>query len=705
PAELTAQIKAMIRLGRAERLLRMKTEQLEFSLDKKSLELKESEERFRVLVQNHPDTIIVNIDGKFAYVNPAGLQLYAASKKEDLLGRLMLDHIRPEDRDLVTERMHKVLITGITLKPNDVYIIRLDGTKVPVTANGVRIIYGGKPAILSVLRDITERKRLEDAQLFLIQYGLVHSGEDFFQSLARYLAENLDMDYVCIDRLEGDLLAARTLAVYFDGKFEDNVTYTLKDTPCGDVVGKTICCFPRVVRQIFPKDIVLQEMVAESYVGTTLWSSTGQPIGLIAIIGRKPLENPQLAESILRLVAVRAAGELERQQAEDEKAKLEKQLIQAQKMEAIGTLAGGIAHDFNNILAAILGYTELAMMDIPEGMAVRGMLEQVTKAGHRAKDLIQQILSFSRRTTQERKPIQLTFITKETLKFLRASLPTTIEIRQNFDPGVGTVLADPTQIHQVLTNLCANAAHAMREKGGILEVKLTQVDLDEQAAAQLEGLPPGIYQQLTIADTGHGMDQSIIERIFEPFFTTKGPGEGTGMGLSVVYGIVKDHGGAIKVYSEAGKGSVFHIFLPSVPATFEDISSVAIAPLAAGTERILLVDDEEALAAVGRGILMHLGYRVTSLTSSLEALEVFRTDPTAFDLILTDQTMPKMTGIELARAAMKIRPDIPIILCTGFSQQVSAEMALGMGIKRFLMKPLVLREVAEVIRVVLDNKN
>lgn len=393
----------------------------------------------------------------------------------------------------------------------------------------------------------------------------------------------------------------------------------------------------------------------------------------------------------------------EAQNAEAERRRIESQLRQARKMEAIGTLAGGIAHDFNNILAAVLGYTELALKDIPQDSRAKERLEQVLKAAYRAKSLVKQILSFSRQTEQKQKPLQIGPLAEEALEFLRASLPTTIEIRQNMETHSGMVLADPTQMHQMLMNLCSNAAHAMRESGGVLEVNLTEVRLDAEAAARSADLGPGVYQKITVSDTGQGMDQETMDRIFEPFFTTKGPGQGTGMGLAVVHGIVKGHGGAMTVWSEPGKGAIFHVFLPLIKGETVDQPLADAGPVSRGAERVLFVDDEEALAALGHDMLEYLGYQVTSLTSSLEALELFRKEPGSFDLMITDQTMPCMTGDELARSILAVRPDIPIILCTGFSEKVTVDEALEIGVKKFLMKPLAVRKVAEVIREVLDS--
>jgi PAS domain S-box-containing protein len=386
--------------------------------------------------------------------------------------------------------------------------------------------------------------------------------------------------------------------------------------------------------------------------------------------------------------------------------RLERELRQSHKMEAIGTLAGGIAHDFNNILMAIIGYTEMALYKIPEGTAqVRRDLEQVLKAGYRARDLVNQILTFSHQSDQERKVIDIVPTIKEALKLLRSSLPSTIEIRQDIaiSPEKRVILADPTQIHQVLMNLCTNAAHAMRDKGGILSVSLSNVKADAYLVSRHPDMKPGPYVRLTVGDTGHGVDPSILERIFDPYFTTKGPGEGTGMGLAVVQGIVKRHGGMITVHSEIGKGTTFHAFFPRIE---QEIAPEAMVTemLPTGSERILFVDDEKPLVDLGKGMLESLGYSVTIKTNSLEALETFRAKPDAFDLIITDVTMPGMTGIELVRQLMAIRPDIPIILCTGFSELINEKQAKEMGIKEFVMKPFVIGKHAKTIRKVLEQK-
>lgn len=368
--------------------------------------------------------------------------------------------------------------------------------------------------------------------------------------------------------------------------------------------------------------------------------------------------------------------------------RLREQLEQAQKMEAIGRLAGGIAHDFNNILAVITGYIELALDDIPVEMHAHQDIQQVLIASNRARELVTQILTFSRRSGQEQKPLILAPIINEALKLLRSSLPATIEIRKNIGDESGIVLADPTHIHQVMMNLCTNAAYAMQENGGMLEVSLEEIYLDEKAASLFNDLGAGDYIKLTVSDTGHGIKPAVIKRIFEPYFTTKPRGKGSGMGLAVTHGIVKGCGGDIKVYSEVGKGTTFHILLPVVRAMEEmDIPGETEIPRG-NNEHILLVDDEDMLVEVEQQALIKLGYRVTTFTDSREALAGFRSQPDRYQLVITDLTMPHMTGVQLAAELQRIRPGLPVILCTGFSEAITLEQVKNLGISDLLMKPI-----------------
>jgi len=383
-----------------------------------------------------------------------------------------------------------------------------------------------------------------------------------------------------------------------------------------------------------------------------------------------------------------------------ERKRMEKELIQAHKMEAIGTLAGGIAHDFNNILTAIIGYAEIGLYkkNITEDK-IRNCFEQVHNGGERARDLVGQILTFSRQQEQKRGPINVGTIVKEALKLMQATLPKNIDIRSFIKTRKDIVLADPTQIHQILMNLCTNAAHAMKEKGGELEVQLDNGAYDQR---RTDDTGAALSLHLSVKDTGTGMAPDIMERIFDPYFTTKVPGEGTGMGLSVVHGIVKNHGGALHVESDIGKGSTFHIYLPVMQRDNQEGGRPAHdAPM--GSERILFVDDEEPIKELAETMLDLLGYTVVACTSSRAALELFREQPEGFDLVITDQTMPDLTGLELTKELIRIRSDIPIILCTGFSELITEKTVKDLGINELFMKPIVMHEMADCIKRVITR--
>ncbi len=384
--------------------------------------------------------------------------------------------------------------------------------------------------------------------------------------------------------------------------------------------------------------------------------------------------------------------------------KMEEQLRQAQKMDSIGTLAGGIAHDFNNILTSILGYTELSIDRVKNAdHNVLDYLEIVQHAGNRARDLVYQILQFSRSTDINFKPIEIRLIVKEALKLLRALLPATIEIKQKIQPVTEKVMADESQIHQALMNLCTNAFHAMREEGGILHVEL----LKEEVKAPImcrhgSQIAPGTYVVLLIKDTGCGMDNGMLQRIFEPYYTTNAPGEGTGLGLAVTNGIVKNHKGEICVESTIGVGSIFKLYFPFISEP-EETKNLEGMPIKSGNEIILLVDDEEFFVDFGANVFTGLGYDVITATDSLKALEIFTSQPDRFDLVITDQTMPKMTGLELSRKLRAIRPNLPIIICTGFSESISGKTADQIGVSHILYKPPTIRDLALAARKVIDN--
>ena len=384
-------------------------------------------------------------------------------------------------------------------------------------------------------------------------------------------------------------------------------------------------------------------------------------------------------------------------------ARSEKQLQQVMKLQAIGTLAGGIAHDFNNILFPIVGYTELTMDDIPKDSQARKNLEEVLKATNRAKGLVQQILTFSRQNGQELKSLKVQTLIKEALKLLRATIPSSIEIISSIDEECGLVRGDPTQIHQVIMNLCTNAYHALQDNSGKIEVYLKEANLSYEQSSERIGMKVGRHLELIVKDNGHGMTHQVMERIFDPYYTTKELGKGTGLGLSVIHGIIKNHGGDISVSSQPDVGSTFSVYLPIIDDIDVEIEPIRTAGVTKGNERILLIDDEEQIIDLERRILERLGYKVTSKTDSEEALQEFSAQPDGFDLVITDMTMPKINGDRLARKLMDINPQIPVILCTGFNEAITEEKALSMGIGKFVMKPIVKDELAYTVRTVLDN--
>ncbi len=387
--------------------------------------------------------------------------------------------------------------------------------------------------------------------------------------------------------------------------------------------------------------------------------------------------------------------------AEDERAKLELQARRLQKLEAIGTLAGGIAHDFNNILGAILGYAELAAMDLPEESPSAKELEQVLYAAERGKELVKQILTFSRTAEQEFKPLRIQLVVREALKLLRATIPTTVEIEFDLDTDAGIILADQTQIHQVVMNLCTNAYQALEENSGKIRISLEKVDIRDEEITDPDAIYEEQYTKLSVEDTGCGMDAIMIERIFDPFFTTKSVGQGTGMGLAVVHGIVKSHKGFLHVDSEPDKGAVFRVYFPRID---EQVTDVALREkrIPQGTEHIMFVDDEEQLVKIGNLMLGKMGYTVDSFADSQTALEAFIASPDKYDLVITDQTMPQITGMELASRMMAIRSDLPVILVSGFSNSVTPERVKEIGIREYLMKPVSALDFGKSIRRALD---
>jgi PAS domain S-box-containing protein len=635
--------------------------------------LEESENRFRKIIETQGEGVAkVDLHERFIYANPAAESIFGV-KPGELLGRNLEEFVEPEEFHRVVKQTEKRQRGEKSVY--ELEILRPDKQECMILLTVSPFYYDQKifKGSLATFRDITERKRAEEE---------VKEQKEILKAVIESSSDGI----LVVDERAGMTIANERF--YKMWHIPGELKKTRDHTKLLDYV----------LDQLEEPETFLSRV-------RQLYQSSEESFDIILFKDGRMCERvsfPLMREGNIagRVWAFRDITE--RTRVEEEKRKLEKKLQHALKMEAIGTLAGGIAHDFNNILAAVIGYTELVSDDVPKNSIAMKNLQQVLQGAARAKELVKQILTFSREDEENRKPVLLANIVNESLKLLRASLPTTIDIRSTIASPLHPILASQTQIHQVMMNLCTNAAYSMRENGGILEVTIKEIDLDPDSIGQ-KNLEPGRYQQLSVSDTGAGIPPGIINRIFEPYFTTKKSGEGSGMGLAVVYGIVRNHGGEITVYSEPGKGTTFHVFLKiaETHAAYED-KIYQPGEIQGGNERVLFVDDELELAELGGQVLKSLGYQVVIATSSIEALEIFSNYPSNFDLVITDQTMPQMTGLQLTVELKKIRPDIPVIICTGFSENINEETYKSYGVSDFFMKPVTKREVAAVIRRVLD---
>jgi len=614
-----------------------------------------------------------DVNGRQTFSNKTVEQILGYQVNE-ILGTSVFDLMHPEYRDRIQGWLQRAVAEKKGWKGAVTKWIHKDGSSrfLETSAQPILDAQGNLIGFRGIDRDITGRKRAEEA---IRQSEARYKGlfDSINSGVAVYKAENDGEDFIFVDfNSAGEKIEDITKDKLI-GKSVLKVFPAVREFGLFDV-------FQRVWRTGNPEDHPIAMYKDERIAG---WRDN--------FVYKLPSGE---------VVAV-YSDETERKKAEEERARLEEQLRQSHKMEAIGTLAGGIAHDFNNILFSMIGYTELALDDTKKGTLQHENLQEVLTAGNRAKDLVQQILTFSRQADQEQKPFQVKLIVKEALKLLRASIPSTIDIEQNVQSDA-LVMGDATQIHQILMNLCTNAAHAMENKGELLTIKLSDVELDSEFVSNHPDLRPGSYINLIVSDTGRGMSSAVLDKMFDPFFTTKATGEGSGMGLSVVHGIVHSHGGTIFAYSKPGKGSTFQVFLPAIEKHLKPEDTIE-KPMPTGTEKILFIDDEPAIANMGKQILESLGYDVTARTSSIEALELFKAQKNRFDLVITDQTMPQMTGDKLAGELIRIKPDIPVILCTGFSIRIDEKKVMAMGVKAFVSKPILKRVIAETIRSVLDG--
>ncbi len=667
--------------------------------------LMESEERFRQLAENIQEVFwVVSPDWhEIHYVSPAYEKIWGLSRESLHKNPLSwTDSIVAEDKDTVLSYLKKKAAGDVSEIVFPEYrIIHTDWSIRWISARGYPVYdERGKPyRIVGIAEDITEKKQSEKAFNAILEGTAWVTGQEFFDKIVKELSTWLDCEIAMIGRIVNNT-TIESISIIKNSIISKDYSYPLKDTPYMKVITNGYFYHPVGLKELFPNAINIQGMDMTGFIGISLLNKDGEPIGILAAISSDWLILPRRAEDVMKILAARTSSEIERISIEEKKKQIEILLQQAQKMESIGTLAGGIAHDFNNILQSIILNTELAQFENSDNSLVQHRMEEVLKASKRATDLVKQILTFSRQSEIELRPLKISLVIKEALKMLRSSLPSTIEIITGISTENDLALADPTQIHQIIMNLCTNASHAMRETGGTLTVNLEPVVIQPGSSGLYPELGPGPYISLSVRDTGYGIDKTIINRIFDPFFTTKERGEGTGLGLAVVYGIVKELKGAIRVESERYKGSKFTILLPIIqrPVKTEAVETHAIPR---GTETMLLVDDEEGLLLAQKKIFERLGYSVETRSSGIDALEAFKANPGRYDIVITDQTMPKMTGAQLAKAFIAIRPDIPIILCTGFSDVISEEEAKSIGIKEFIMKPIVISDIASKVREIL----
>ena len=634
--------------------------------------LQENEEKYRTILDNIEDGYFeVDLKGNFTFFNNSVCRILGYSPLQ-MVGMNNRQYMDEKNAKKVFETFNRVYRTGKPAKGFDWEVIRADGSKGHVDASVTLITdeAGNRIGFRGIARDITERKQAEKN---------LRENEEKYRQLVNYAPAGIYE----VDFTKGKLVSVNDVMSEYTGYSKDELLNMSAPDFLTRESQKQMA--DRIARLIKGEKIYgSAEYKARAKDGREFWM----------LVNARYFYDKY---GKLKSAMVVAHDITDRKRALEEKSRLEDRLQQAQKMEAIGTLAGGIAHDFNNILSVIIGYTELILMSGNVDAEVKQNLKEIFNASKHARDMVKQILAFSRQSKQERKPIQVAHIVKEAIKMLRASLPTTILIQQQIEKDTGIIEADPTQIHQVLMNLCTNAAHAMNGKDGVMQISLSNVELDPAALEMAPDLKPGSYLKLSVSDTGHGIAPDAYEKIFDPYFTTKKKEEGTGLGLAVVQGIVKSHNGAVTVESEVGKGTTFHVYLPVIMRKLtaeEEIST----PLPMGHECILFVDDEQPLVEIGKQMLQRLGYTVATRTSSVEALELFKANPDRFDLVITDIVMPNMTGEKLAEKMMDIRSDIPVILCTGYSEKITRKHASDMGIQSFLMKPLVMRDLATRVR-------
>ncbi|MGD9950010.1 MAG: PAS domain S-box protein [Desulfobulbus sp.] len=629
-----------------------------------AIALHESEARLKFLVDHSSDSfVIVNADGSQRYVSP-GAEKITGFPVSELEGKSLDTILHPDDMPLIRAAWNEAIENPQKTVTVQYRHVHKNGGW--VYSEAVAQSFFDDPEIkglLAAVRDISQRKQAEEALCrkdALLQAMLRNLPFDFW---ARDSGQRIIMQSDESVKTWGDLLAFPEN----DWKFDKKTVENWKNCNQRALEGKVVV-----------EECLLTTINGEERVYHTIVAPIRDDEDVLGILG--------INIDITSL-----------KQAELERKALQSQLVHSQKMEAIGTLAGGIAHDFNNILAAIYGYAEMAKNSAPANSRTIHEIERVLEASERAAALIKQILAFSRQDKVACVPLEPVHLVKEAIKLLRSVLPTTIEIKQKLSESTSSILGDPTQIHQIVMNLCTNAFHAMEKSGGILSVSLRNCQMKDVELQQYPHVHPGLFVQFSVIDTGSGISPEICNKIFDPYFTTKETGKGTGMGLAIVHGIVTNMGGFVSCESKEGKGSVFNVYFPAIEEKAHQ-KSIAEQDDFIGDGNILFVDDEPILTELGQELFKSFGYEVTISSNGIDALELFKNDPHFFSAIITDQTMPGIHGIDFARMALKIRPDIPIILCTGFSSIVDEEQLKQSGIKGLVMKPYKRKDFAKILK-------
>ncbi|MBN1906250.1 MAG: PAS domain S-box protein [Deltaproteobacteria bacterium] len=645
-------------------------------------ELKESEEKFRAIFESTSDGILL--------ADPDSKQFIMANKKicevlgytKDEITGLTVKDIHPDESiEYVLKEFGRLIKKEITVT-EEIPVKRKDGHIFYADVSASPIMVNEKKYLLGSFRDTTKQRQSREA-LKKAQSQLSHA-----------------MEMAHLGHWEYDVA---TDTFTFNDQF-----YKIFGTTVEAVGGYEMRSEEYINRFIYPDDIPIVREVTQKTIKADdpdykelaehrIIYSDGSIRHISALIyaikdaSGKTIKTYGVNQDIT-----------DRVRAEEKRKDIEAQLRQAHKMEGIGTLAGGIAHDFNNILTPILLHSEMIMMSLDSNAPLLNDIKEIYKSAERARDLVKQILTFSRKRPEEKIVLKASLLLKEIINFLRATIPAIIEIRFDNRAEHDMVLADPTQLNQIVLNLCTNAAYAMKDNGGLLEISLENEHVPEEKANRFIGLKPGYYLKLSVKDTGTGISPQVKEKIFEPYFTTKAVGEGTGFGLAIVHSIVQSYGGQIIVDSEVGAGSTFTVYLPAKKIEIATVKPITT-EIPRGDESILIVDDEKPIVNIMKKYLETIGYKVTTRTSSSEALETFRDTPDAFDLVITDMTMPVITGESLAKVLLDIKPELPVILCTGFSNKIDEKKAKEIGISAFIMKPIVMGDLARTIRKVMDN--